>query len=281
MKTKLTTMLFLVSAIMLQGQAPFPNKDEIKQFTASKTCIVLEQDMFSFYNDYIKKAVETYWNITPYEFIDIDEFAKRRRDPAYSFIVLTQTDYENDKSGTRYNFLNLLQGKNVSKLGEMPEICAIPLSLADDEDDDYSYKFGAILFFMQKHAQKIAEDPSITGRRYLRYYNVNTPQVKQKKILVRQNDLAGVISSIDKIKAIYPHEIEIVEEEAIVMAIEQKTPNTLILHSVGPAEGKSAGWRFNMLIGADDSDMYYYQQYRITKADVNGLLPDDLKRMSR
>lgn len=274
-------MLFLVSAIMLQGQAPFPNKDEIKQFTASKTCIVLEQDMFSFYNDYIKKAVETYWNITPYEFIDIDEFAKRRRDPAYSFIVLTQTDYENDKSGTRYNFLNLLQGKNVSKLGEMPEICAIPLSLADDEDDDYSYKFGAILFFMQKHAQKIAEDPSITGRRYLRYYNVNTPQVKQKKILVRQNDLAGVISSIDKIKAIYPHEIEIVEEEAIVMAIEQKTPNTLILHSVGPAEGKSAGWRFNMLIGADDSDMYYYQQYRITKADVNGLLPDDLKRMSR
>jgi hypothetical protein len=274
-------MLFLASAMMLRGQAPFPNKDEIKQFMASKTCIVLEQDQFSFYNADIKKAVETYWNITPYEFIDTDEFATRRRNPAYSFIVLTQTDYENDKSGTRYNFLNLLQGKNVSKLGEMPEVCAIPLSLAGNDDDDYSYKLGAILFFMQKHAQKIADDPSITGRRYLRYYNANTPQVKQKKIIVRQNDLAAVISSIDKIKAIYPYEIEIVEEEAIVKAIEQKTPNTLILHSVGPAEGKSAGWRFNMLIGTDDSDMYYYQQYRITRADINGLLPDDLKRMAR
>ena len=44
-------------------------------------------------------------------------------------------------------------------LAEMPEICAIPLSFAGEDDFDYSYKLGAILSFMQKHAQMILHDP--------------------------------------------------------------------------------------------------------------------------
>ena len=111
------------------AQSPFPSKDEIKQFTASKTCVVLEDDPFSIYNSYIKDAVKTYWKITPYEIIDTAEFNVRRLNPAYSFIVLTQTNFEKDKTNGLFNFVNLLQGKNVNKLGENPEICAIPLSL--------------------------------------------------------------------------------------------------------------------------------------------------------
>jgi hypothetical protein len=281
MKTKLLILLFLASAALLNAQAPFPNKDEIAQFMASKTCVVLEQNQFSAYNVYIKKAVETYWDVTPYEFINVDEFNKRQRDPAYSFIILTQTSYEKDKAGTRFNFLNLLQGKNVSKLAELPEICAIPLSFADDDEYDYSYKFGAILFFMQKHAKMISENPSLTGRRYLRYYNVNMPKVKQKTILVAEDDLSPAISTIGKIKAVYPHKIEIVDEEAIVKAIQEKTPNTLILHKVGPGRNKNAGLCFKMLIGTDDSDMYYYHQHNITSSAPNGLLPADLKKMAK
>ena len=281
MKLKLSILLFLASALMLNGQAPFPNRDEIQQFMVSKTCVVLEADQFSAYNVYIKRAVETYWNITQYELIDVDEFNERRRDPAYSFIILTQTSYEKDKTGTRYNFINLLQGKNVGKLSEMPEICAIPLSFVDEDEYDYSYKLGAILFFMQKHASMISENPSLTGRRYLRYYNINTPIVKQKTILVAQNDLSPAISTIDKIKAIYPHRIEIVDEEAIMKAIREKIPNTLILHKVGPGESRNAGLTFKMLIGTEDSDMYYYHQHTITKSVPDGLLPDDLRRMAR
>jgi len=281
MKTKLSLLLFLASVLTLNGQAPFPNRDEIGQFMKSKTCVVLEANQFSSYNVFIKKAVETYWNITPYEFIDIAEFSKRQRDPAYSFIVLTQTNYDRDKSNTVYNYLNLLQGKNVSRLGDLPEICAIPLSFAGDDEEDYDYKLGAILFFMQEHAKMISENPSLTGRRYLRYYNVNTPKVKQKTVLIREGDLSPTISSIGKVRTLYPHKIEIVSEEAIMKAIEEKTPNTLILHKVGPAAGRNGGLCFKMLIGADDSDMYYYHQHKITKSAPNGLLPADLKRMGK
>jgi len=281
MKTKLSAVLLLFFTMLLSGQAPFPNKDEIKQFMASKTCVVLEQDQFSSYNVFIKEAVKKYWTLTPYQLITVQEFNKMRRDPAYSFIVLTQTNYEKDKANTLYNFLNLLQGKNVSKLGELPEICAIPLSFAGEDDYEYNYKFGAILQFMQKHAQMISDDPSLTGRKYLKYYNDNIPKVRTRTILIKEEDLAPEISTIDKIKAIYPYDVKIVSEEEIFKAIQEKTPNTLILHKVGPREEKNAGLCFKMLIGTDDSDMYYYHQHKIKDSDPNGLLADDLKRLSK
>ena len=274
-------MSFLLAAVTA-GQAPFPSKDEIKQFGASKTCVVLEEDPFSSFNAYIKEAMKEFWKVTPYEFIPLKEFNLRREKPAYSFIVLTQTNYEKDKTHSVYNFINLLLGKDVDLLGDMPEICAVPLSYAGEEDTEYAYKLGAILSFMQKHAQLIMEDPSKTGRKYLKYYNENVPEVMNKTILVKQEDLAPQINTIDKIKAVYSKKIEIVPEEEIVKAIENKAPNTVILHKVGPVgEKQNEGYCFKMLIGTDDANMYYYNMHTIDKSNPNYFLPADLKRLAR
>jgi hypothetical protein len=280
MKSLITFVSAFLITVISSGQTLFPSKEDIKQFAASKTCIVLEQDQMSVYNGYIKKAVKEFWKITPYEFIDENEFNIRRTDPKYSFILLTQTNFERDKSNAVYNFLNLLQGKNVTKLGEMAEICAIPLSFASEDDFEYGYKLGAILSFIQKHAQMISEDPDLTGRRYLKFYNKFIPEVAGKNILVRQEDLSPEISTINRIKALYKNRIEIVTEDDIVKAIENKTPNTLILHKVGPVGDKKSGYCFNMLIGTDDSNMYYYHHHLIDKANPDGLLPADLKRLA-
>jgi hypothetical protein len=279
-KSFLVPFLILISVVSL-AQAPFPSAEEIKQFMASKTCVVLEDDPFSAFNSSIKEAVKTYWIITPYEIIDIKEFNARRTNPAYSFIVLTQTNYEKDKTGGLFNFVNLLQGKKVSKLGDNPEICAIPLSFAGEDDFGYAYKLGVILAFMQKHAKLISNDPSLTGRKYLKYYNVNAPEVVKKTILVRKEDLSPEISSMDAIKTVYPFEIKIVPEEEIRKAIAEKSSNTLVLHKVGPVGVGDGGYCFNMLIGADDADMYYYNQHKIDSKDANGLLESDLRRLAR
>jgi hypothetical protein len=281
MRTYLTAIVLFLFPLLMSGQAPFPDKDEIKQFTVSKTCVVLEDDPFSSFNSYIKAAVKAYWTITPYEFIEIADFNVKRRKPEYSFIVLTQTNFEKDKSNALFNFINLLQGKNVGRIGEMPEICAIPLSFAGEDDMDYSYKLGAVLLFMQKHAKMISEDPSLTGRKYLKYYNKFIPEVQSKTILVKQEDLSPEIASIEKIAGIYSGKVEIVTENDIIEAINKKTPNTLILHKVGPVGDKKSGYCFKMLIGVDDSNMYYYNQHMIDKSTPNGLLPADLKRLAK
>jgi hypothetical protein len=280
MRKLLAVILFYIHSCFLSGQAPFPSADEIKQFIGSKTCIVMEEGN-PVYNAYIRKAMNEYWKITPFEFIGTSDFSSRRSDPSFSFIILTETNFESDKSNSVFNFLNLLQGKAVNELGEMPEICAVPLSFAGEDDMEYGYKLGAILAFMQKHAQMISEDPSLTGRRYLKYYNRNNSQVITKKILVKQEDLSPAIETIEQIKAIYRYSIEIVPEEIIVKAIQEKAPKTLILHKVGPVGVNSPGFCFKMLIGTDDSDMYYYNQHKIDKANPNGLLPADLKRLAK
>ena len=282
MKKTVLSGILLCTALFLSGQSPFPGKDEIKQFAASKTCVVLEDDPFSVYNQYMKEAVRSFWKMTPVEFIEIKDFNTRRLDPKYSFIVLTQTNFEKDKANGLFNFVNLLQGKRVGKLGEMPEICAIPLSFAGEEDIDYGYKLGAILSFMQKHAEMILADPSLTGRKYLKYYNKFIPDIAGKTILVKQEDLAPEISTIDDINKIYNGKVQIVKEEDIIKAIETKAPATLILHKVGPVgEDQSTGYCFKMLIGTDDANMYYYNQHVINKSNPNGFLAADLKRLAQ
>ena len=280
MKKILFFLVVLGLPVLLKGQAPFPSASEIKQFMASKTCVVMENDPFSAYNKYIKDAVKSYWNITPFEFIEVKEFNVRRLNPAYSFIVRTETNFDKDKASV-FNFINLLQGKKVNKLGEAPEICAVPLSFAGEDDIEYGYKLGAILSFMQKHAKMISEDPSLTGRKYLKYYNKFVPEVNKKTILVKKEDLAPEISTIERIKAIYPYDIKIVSEDEIVNAITKKTPNTLVLHKVGPVGEIKSGYCFKMLIGVDDANMYYYNQHMIDEKNPNGLLESDLKRLAR
>lgn len=281
MRKIILTFSLLLPCLFLSGQAPFPDKDEIKQFEASKTCVVLEDDPFSSYNIYIKEAVNNSWKITPYEFITVKDFNVKRLNPAYSFIVITQTNFEKDKTNGLYNFINLLQGKNVNKLAEMPEICAIPLSFAGVNDLEYSYKLGPILSFMQRHAQMISEDPSLTLRKYLTYYNKNIPDIKTKTLLVEQEDLTPEIATIAKIKRIYTGNIEIVTSDDIIKAIENKTPGMVMLHKVGPRGDRISGYCFIMLIGIDDSELYYYNLHMVDKANPNGLLPADLKQLER
>ncbi len=281
MKKTIAVLPLALISLMLAGQAPFPTKNEIKQFSSSTTCVVLEDDAFSFFNSYIKKAMQEYWTLTPFEFIDNEEFDSRKGKAEYSFLMLTETVFDKDKSGSAFNFLNLIQGKNVRKISDMPEICAIPLSSADGDDLDYGYKMGAILLFMQKHAALITEDPSKTGRRYLRFYNENIPQVMGKKILVRQEDLSPAVGDIDKIRAIYSGNVEIVTEEDIVKAIGAKAAGTVVLHKVGPSGEADEGYCFKMLIGTDDANMYYYNSHIIDSMNPDGLLPADLRRLAR
>src|SRR5674476_324641 len=71
----------------VMANPPLASKQQIGMFKNSKTCVVFE-DGISFYNAYIKDAVQKYWKATSYEFIDQKEFEKRRTDSKYSFCLL-------------------------------------------------------------------------------------------------------------------------------------------------------------------------------------------------
>jgi hypothetical protein len=265
----------------LYAQAPFPTPSEAKGFTKTKTLVVLQDDLLSLYNVYMKQTMEKNWTITPFEYISTDDFKKMRRDTAYSFLVLTQNSFERDRGNAYYNFLGLLLGKDVPLIENMPEFGSFPLSYSEIDEEKFVYKLDPIVRFLQEHVKLIMKDPSVTALKYLKYYNDNAPSVVGKKLLLAEDDLSPLVNTEAKIKAIYPNEFHIVSHEDIEAAIDAREPNTLILHKVGPEDTKQTGWSYKVLMGCDDAKIYYYNFHVINDKNPDGFLPSDFKRLAR
>ncbi|MFO7574553.1 MAG: hypothetical protein R6W67_05300 [Bacteroidales bacterium] len=280
-KVLLVSLQLILSASVL-SQAPFPTIEEGRLLLESKTCVVLENSPFSEFNPSIREAVTDFWTLTPYEFINIDEFNKRREDPSWSFLVLTESAYERDNSGSSFAFLNLLLGKKVRNLEDMPEFGAIPLDFAgEDADAEYGYKLGLLVEFIQQHAKVIINNPTTPGVRFLKYYNKFVPEIEGKTILAREIDMVPSVASEDEIKSFYSGSFRLVTGDEIRDAIAERRPNTLILHKVGPPEETRGAYVFKMLIGTDDASMYYFNNHKIDQRNPNGFLPADLRRIGR
>jgi len=282
----MTKRAFILLALIIPAaasaqQRPYPTFDDAEKFRKSVTCVVKEDDPFSFYNVEIKDAVDKYWKVTPVKYITVEEFNVMRTDPAYSFLVLTITNFSNDKSVSTYDFLNLLLGADVDDLDQLPEFCAIPLCFSGAPEEEYSYKLGLIIRFMEYHAELVMKNPTLSALRYLKYYNKNVPEIKDKTILVRESDLAPEVNTPERIAAQYPYKVRIVEEEEIIRAIEEKQKDVLIVHKVGPEGVKRTGTCMKTLIGTDDAIMYYYDSHMVDSKNASGLLITDLKRLAR
>ncbi|MBS0012126.1 MAG: hypothetical protein KFF49_11995 [Bacteroidales bacterium] len=281
MKRLTVFSFFLIIMTLLYSQAPFPEPGEVNSFYNTKTLVVLEDDMFSEYNVYIKNAVRDHWELTDYDFINASSFEEMRKDPAYSFIVLTATRFDKDRSNTIFNFINLLLGKDVGRIEEMPEFCAIPLAVQGVDDAEYSHKLDLIIRFMQAHVQHIREDPSMKGKQYLKYYNKFVPEAQDRTILVSVKDLVPELRTAEAADKYYPSNMKLVDDDEVDEAIENREGNTLVLHRVGPAKAENGSLCFKMLLGTDDAKMYFYGEHRISDRRPNGLLINDLKRIGR
>ena len=277
----LSLLPLLISATAFSQQRPWPTADDAERFLKSVTCVVKEDDQFSFYNAEIRDAVSKYWKATTVKYISVEEFNVMRNDPSLSFLVLTITNFSNDKSGSTYDFLNLLQGADVDELDQLPEFCAIPLCFSGAPEEEYSYKLGLIIRFMEYHAGLVMKNPSTTALRYLKYYNKNVPEIRNKTILVREEDLAPEVNTLERIAVHYPYKVRIVDEEEIIRAIEEKEKDVLIVHKVGPDGVMQTGTCMKTLIGTDDAVMYYYDSHMVDSRNANGLLISDLKRLAR
>jgi hypothetical protein len=279
-KTALLGLIILFSSFVA-GQRPYPTMEDVQKFKKSTTCVVLENNEFSFFNPEIKAAVEKHWTVTPYKFISTAEFNELWGNPGYSFLVLTVSNFSNDKSGSSYNYLNLLLGAKVMSLDKLPEFCTVPLSTEGDEDEDYTYKIDLIVRFIQHHAQTLVESPTNQELKYLKFYNRNIPEIKNKTILITSADIDPAINTEEKIKKYYKYAFKIVGEDEIVKAVEEKAPGILICHKVGPLAAKKTGTCIKMLIGTDDAIMYYYDTHMVDDKNANGMLISDFRRIGR
>jgi len=279
MKKFIVTVVLFILGFSVFSQAPFPNFEQIEAFKKSKTLVVLEKDAFSMFNPLIKKAVKQGWNVTPYEFVSYDEFLKKKKDPAYSFLVLTSTAFERDKVGVYYDYLNIILGDPVNNLSRMPEFCSFPLEYSESEEVSYQYALPMILKFMQKHVKSLLERPNVSLKN-LRYYNKNLAELPRKTLWVVADDLAPEVNTEEKIMELYDHPVRVVARETLDKTLQNPPEDMAFLFKIGPEGTGKKGRIYKTILGVDGT-LYYFNYHLLSAKKPDGMLKSDFKKLGR
>ena len=254
---------------------PLATKQQIGMFKNSKTCVVLDGGV-SFYNAPVKEAVTKYWKTTDYEFIDQDEFNKRKTSTKYSFLVMMDGAYDKDPGGVSYRYMSLVLGDASGNLTKMPEFCSVPLSYSGDNDTDYEYIIPTVVKFMQIHVKNLETDRLPISLNGLKYYNKTG--FTDKVLLLNSEKMASNADSPEKIKAVCQNKIKLLSTKELQSELAANPKNSLFHFHVGPPEGAGAGRCFEMLFDSD-GNLYYYNFRKITNINPDGFNLNDFNNI--
>ena len=251
-------------------------KLEIGQFLNSTTCVVVEDGINAF-NLFVREAVEDHWEITEYEFIDLQEFEARRHDPSYSFLMLIKGAYDKDPRGVSYDFITLVLGNETGEISEMPELVTLPLAYSDDPAPDYGFAVPAIVNFIQHHVRKLQERRLLIAILGLKYHHFGK-DFEDKTLLLNESFMAPGVDSREEIEAVYPYDFRLVTLDQIRKKVDAEADSTLFLFHLGPSQESSAGQCFEMIFDTGGRLLYY--RYRdVTNEDPDGFTEGDFRRI--
>jgi hypothetical protein len=273
--------VYLFSLNSLFSQNYVPKEADIKAFFRTKTLVVLESNPLLEYNSKITEAVKNNWNITEFEFISYQEFEEKRKDPQYSFLLTTTVTFEKDKTKAQYIFLQLLAGSNTRYLKDMPDLVSIPLSYRNADEENHTYKLGVIVRFVQNHMLLLRSNPSVASGNVLTYYNRNIADIRSKTLYVVKDELAPEVNTIAKINKLYPYQVKIVTREEVEEAINEKNPDVVFLHKVGPEGTRLKARCYKIVMGAADAQFYYFDFHMVTDKAPDGVLGSDFRKMAK
>jgi hypothetical protein len=281
MKRITAGLVFMIMCGIAISQNYVPSKEDIKAFFTTKTLVVLEDNPLMEYNYIIKDIMKKEWTITPYDFISSGEFEEKRKDPQYSFIYMARVTFESDKTDASYRFLDLSMGGDYFRLNEMPDIVAVPLAYYDVEEENYSYKLAILVRFMQNHVRLISEHPEIISANVFTQYNDNIKDIRDKTLYILESELSSEVNSAARIKKVYPYKFKIATREEIAEAIDERDPDVVFLHKVGPEGTKEHARCYKVIIGAADANFYYFDYHSVSDKSPDGFLEDDFKKLVR
>jgi len=258
-----------------------PTADEVNKFYQTKTLVVLDDNPLAEYNFVIKDFMQKEWKLTQFDFIKQSEFEEKRMDKQYSFILLNSVRFDKDKSLARYIFLSLVLGGDDKIVSNMPDLCPVPIAYYGVDEDHYNYKFQTILRFMQQHVELIHKNPKLIKTNALKIYNDSMQSVKTKTLYLIKDELAPECNTEAKIKKIYPYKFKIVSREEVAKAIDERNPDVVFLHKVGPEGTRLIARCYKILIGAADSKFYYFDYHKIEDDAPDGFLAKDFKKLAK
>ncbi len=281
MKKLFTLVAVALFSLGMSAQSSLPTPEDYQHLAETHTYVVLDDNIMSDFNLAIEGDMKKEWTPTKFDLISRKEFEEKRQDPSNSFILTTTVTYEKDKTKARYTYLSLLLGKDKSKVNTMPDLISIPLAYTSVEDQKYVYKMNAFIRFILKHVELMKENPKLISKTPLVYYNKNIKSLNGKTLYLLRDEMHKSLQTEAAIKKVYSHPFKFVTEEEIQQAIVNREKDVVFLHKVGPEVAKYNTRCFKILMGADDSEIYYFDYHNIDKDTPDRFLPQDFKRINK
>lgn len=268
-------ILFFIYSTTLFGQINFAKESDYKDFMQSKTLVVLDPNSFSLYNETIKKAVESFWKITPYEFISTKEFNVRKSNKNFSFLMLTEASLAQKGVTMQYNMLNLIMGGKYKNINDMPDLGSVPLSYTEVDEENYLYKLGGVLQFMQFFVNYNLNNPNTDIFKLVK--NIDG-KIGKKEIWLIKDEVDININTTEKVRAIYNGVVKFASKEEIAEAIIKKNSNVVFLHKIGNSKNGNICWKF--LIDAGTGKPVYFSQHKVDKNHPDTFGIEDFKNLN-
>jgi len=270
------SLLLICLPFVILAQIKTPDKEKVDVFLKSKTYVVLEDNPFSAFNAFVGDGFSGVWKITPYEVISYEEFEKKMGDSRSSFLFVSQVQMGKSEMFD-YSIINLVLGDASKNLNKMPELCIVPVSYAEVDEESYEYRFPALIKFIEYFIRHAEKNP---GKDIQQIVKENASELKNYELWFAQNDLASNVNTLEKIKKYYPFAVKITTAEEIEQAITENNPKVAFLHKVGP-EGTVTGSAtcYKFIITAKDGRPLYFGNHKTGTGKPDAFLDEDFKNM--
>lgn len=229
MKNKILFLLAVLYSTISSAQlsAVDYKSKEFSQFKASKMHVVLSGDKK--YDEEIKKVMNEFWKVTPFDFINPNEVESKLPEKESSFMILLAIG--TSKPQQSYHYLAIVNGgqKKLNRYNYDDLVAYCPINYYKDENKmfDCSYRLKNMIQSMilamdlvQKNDIKGNSKNIVQGLQEV--YNKDAQKIKERTLLFCDNSFGGKLTQAD-ISGIYPYKFEICSKEKIAKVIKDKS----------------------------------------------------------
>lgn len=271
--------LIYLFPVWLQAQnIPVASAQQYKDFLKTTTYFVSYDAPFSSYNSYIPGDALKVWTLTPMKSINNDTFENLATDKTNSFVFLSEAEFNNKGTISKFNVLNIVLGSRAGNMNTMPDLGSVPLSYVwedEDDEDTYLYKIPGILRFFQYIIRYNSEN-TVSDARELAKKNKNL--LEGKTLYLLREEMGSDVDSEEEISKYFKGNVKFVTKEEIHTAALNGEKDIVFLHKVGP--GKRSGYLcIKFLISASDGAPVYFDMHNVSDSKADAFLSSDFKNL--
>ncbi len=283
---KKTLAIAFASALFCNAQAQqaVGTPENLQRFKNTTTMVVLDNNPLLEYNFKIKETVEKHWNINKYDVVTFSsaDFEKARKDSTKAFLMRNTVYNDRDKTKSKFDYLCVELGGDYEYIRQMPDIASVPICYNGVDEASYGYKLGLLCQFLQNHIKLTTENPKLTSKNILKYYNSQMADIHDKTLYLVKEELNPDLNTEAKIKSLYPYKFKIVSREEVEAAIDRHDPDVVLLHKVGPEGTRKKEVRcYKVIVGAADARLYYFAYHMISDKNKEGMLAKDFQKLAK